>query len=65
MKNNLFSQETQIGQKTIFKEGFYYKKAGVIIMGLTPNKETQLSLFNSFDPKHKSLMSVIDKMNKN
>jgi DNA polymerase V len=54
----------QIGLKAIFKEGFYYKKAGVIVMGLTPNSETQLSLFNVSNPKHQPLMSVIDKMNK-
>jgi DNA polymerase V len=30
----------QIGLKAIFKEGYQYKKAGVIVMGLTPNNET-------------------------
>jgi DNA polymerase V len=54
----------QIGLKAIFKEGFSYKKAGVIVMGLTPNSETQLSLFKTSNPKHQPLMSVIDKMNK-
>lgn len=54
----------QIGLNAIFKEGFHYKKAGVIVMGLTPNSETQLSLFNVSNPKHQPLMSVIDKMNK-
>ena len=55
---------SQIGLKAIFKEGYHYKKAGVIVMGLTPNNETQLSLFNTSNPKHQPLMSVIDKMNK-
>jgi DNA polymerase V len=54
----------QIGLKAIFKEDYYYKKAGVIVMGITPNSETQLSLFNSSNPKHQPLMSVIDKMNR-
>lgn len=54
----------QIGLKAIFKEGYHYKKAGVIVMGLTPNNETQLSLFNTSNPKHQPLMSVIDKMNR-
>ncbi|RZL40305.1 MAG: Y-family DNA polymerase [Pedobacter sp.] len=54
----------QIGLKAIFKEGYYYKKAGVIVMGLTPNNETQLSLFNASNPKHQPLMSVVDKLNK-
>ncbi|MNQ27608.1 DNA polymerase V subunit UmuC [compost metagenome] len=54
----------QIGLNAIFKEGYKYKKAGVIVMGITPNKETQLSIFNTSNPKHQPLMSVIDKMNK-
>lgn len=54
----------QIGLKAIFKEGYHYKKAGVIVMGLTPNNQTQLSLFNTSNPKHQPLMSVVDKLNK-
>lgn len=57
------NQYALIGLKAIFKEGYYYKKAGVIVMGLTPNNETQLSLFNTSNPKHQPLMSVIDKLN--
>ena len=33
-------------------------------MGLTPNNETQLSFFNTSNPRHQSLMSVVDKLNK-
>lgn len=54
----------QIGLKAIFREGYHYKKAGVIVMGLTPNNETQLSFFDSSNPKHQPLMSVIDNMNR-
>jgi len=54
----------QIGLKAIFRDGFHYKKAGVIVMGITPNSETQLSLFNTSNPKHQPLMSVIDLLNK-
>ncbi len=54
----------QIGLNQIFKEGYHYKKAGVIVMGLTPNNETQLSLFSASNPKHQPLMSVVDKLNK-
>ncbi|MFK7031896.1 Y-family DNA polymerase [Flavobacterium oreochromis] len=54
----------QIGLKAIFKEGIQYKKAGVIVMGITPNTQTQLSLFNTSNPKHQPIMSVIDKLNK-
>ncbi len=54
----------QTGLKAIFREGYSYKKAGVVVLGLTPNSETQLSLFNTSNPKHQPLMSVIDKLNK-
>lgn len=54
----------QMGLEAIFKEGYQYKKAGVIVMGLTPNSQVQLSLFNTANPKHQPLMSVIDKLNK-
>ena len=33
-------------------------------MGLTPNDQTQLSLFNTSNPKHQPLMSVVDKLNR-
>jgi len=58
------NQYAQIGLKAIFKEGYNYKKAGVIVMGITPNSETQLSFFNTSNPKHQPLMSVVDKLNK-
>lgn len=58
------NQYAQIGLKAIFKEGYQYKKAGVIVMGLTPNNATQLSLFKSSNYKHQPLMSVVDKLNK-
>ncbi|MBS3992978.1 MAG: Y-family DNA polymerase [Bacteroidetes bacterium] len=54
----------QICLKTIFKEGYNYKKAGVIVMGITPNNQTQLSFFNTSNPRHQPLMSVVDKLNK-
>ncbi|HLW29716.1 MAG TPA: Y-family DNA polymerase [Brumimicrobium sp.] len=54
----------QKGLEAIFKEGYHYKKAGVVLMELTPNNKTQLSLFNTSNPKHQPLMSVIDKLNR-
>lgn len=50
--------------KKIYKEGYQYKKAGVIVMGLTPENQKQLSLFNSENPKHQPLMKVVDKLNR-
>ena len=52
-----------MGLKAIFKEGYQYKKAGVICMGLTPNSAVQLSLFTTTNPKHQPLMRVIDQLN--
>ena len=50
--------------KTIFKKGIKYKRAGVIVSGLVPNNNFQLNLFEHENPKHKPLMSAIDKLNK-
>jgi DNA polymerase V len=47
----------------IFKPGFHYKKAGVILMGITQDQTQQLSMFEYENPKHKILMQVLDKMN--
>ena len=50
------------GLKTIFMEGYQYKKAGVIITEITTN--AQLGLFNSIDrDKRERLMQVVDKIN--
>lgn len=47
----------------IFKSGYYYKKAGVVLMGITQDQTQQLSMFEYENPKHKVLMQVLDKMN--
>ncbi|WP_298997480.1 Y-family DNA polymerase [uncultured Tenacibaculum sp.] len=52
------------GLKAIFKEGYHYKKAGVMVMGLTPNDQKQFTLFNDENPKHEPLMKIIDTLNK-
>jgi len=52
------------GLNKIYRKGFYYKKAGVMLMGLTPNDSRQLSLFKAENPKHKPLMQQIDQLNK-
>ncbi len=51
------------GLNAIFKEGFAYKKAGVVLMGIVPENEVQLNLFFHENPKHQRLMQVIDKIN--
>jgi DNA polymerase V len=52
------------GLKKIYKPGYQYKKAGVIIMGISPASERQLSMFSEEDPRHQVLMKTIDKLNK-
>ncbi|TXB66204.1 Y-family DNA polymerase [Vicingus serpentipes] len=51
------------GLKAIYKKGYQYKKAGVIVMGITPESEKQLNMFTSENPKHQALMKVMDKLN--
>jgi len=51
------------GLYSIFKNGYQYKKAGVIVMDFTPENEQQLNLFQNSNPKHKALMKAIDKTN--
>jgi len=53
----------QLGLKTIFKQGYHYKKAGVIVMGLTPENQNQLTLYSKPNPKHPPIMNIVDRMN--
>ncbi|WP_010522505.1 Y-family DNA polymerase [Aquimarina agarivorans] len=48
----------------IFKPNYYYKKLGVIVMGITSNTHRQLNLFCGGDAKHITLMKAMDAMNK-
>lgn len=49
--------------ETMFKKGIKYKRAGVIVTGIVPTENHQLDLFTKENPKHKPLMSAIDKVN--
>ncbi|MDG1503342.1 MAG: DUF4113 domain-containing protein, partial [Flavicella sp.] len=51
------------GLQAIFKEPYQYKKAGVIVMGLTPSTQKQLALFSNENSKHTPLMDVVDRLN--
>lgn len=51
------------GVNQLFKKGYNYKKAGVVVMGLKSEEEHQFSLFEDENPRHKSLMNVIDSLN--
>ncbi|MCB9359693.1 MAG: Y-family DNA polymerase [Flavobacteriales bacterium] len=51
------------GLKHIYKDGYHYKKAGVIVIKITPQNEKQLMIFQNSNPKHEKLMLIIDKLN--
>lgn len=50
--------------KRIYKPGYGYKKAGVIVLELTSEDSKQTMIFENSDPKHLELMAVMDKLNK-
>jgi DNA polymerase V len=47
----------------IFKQGYHYKKAGVIVQDFTPEANTQLTLFDERNIRHIPLMKAIDNIN--
>lgn len=51
------------GLKQIFRSGYRYKKAGVIVMDLVSENARQLSLFENPNPKHRELMKAMDTIN--
>lgn len=51
------------GLELIFKSGYSYKKAGVIIQDFTPKTEKQLTFFEQSNQKHSKVMEAMDKIN--
>lgn len=49
--------------KLIFKKGYHYKKAGVIVQDFTPEEIVQTTLFENRDERHIPLMQTVDKIN--
>jgi DNA polymerase V len=49
--------------KQIYKEGIYYKKAGVIVFDLSPEEHHQTTLFDKRNERHIPLMKAVDKLN--
>lgn len=47
----------------IYKSGYRYKKAGVIVMDFSPQSQVQYKIFGDTDPRHQSLMQALDKVN--
>jgi len=52
------------GLKSIFRKGYRYKKAGVIVSEISPERPLQADLFDTRDrTKYKKIMTVMDKLN--
>jgi len=51
--------------KSIYKKGYQYKKAGVIVLDLVPESNYQINIFENENPKHKKLMKSLDFINHN
>lgn len=50
--------------EAIYKKGYAYKKAGVIVSNIVPNSSQQMSLFSQKDPfKNKNIMQAMDHIN--
>lgn len=61
MEVNKFAQ---LALKMMYKPGYSYKKAGVIVSGITAGDAMQLNMFYGEDPRHMDLMKVIDRLNR-
>ena len=48
----------------IYKDGYAYKKAGILVSGLVPEDPRQLSLFEEENTHHPNLMKAMDVLNK-
>lgn len=52
------------GLQSIFREGYQYKKAGVIVSEITPQRPLQADMFDTRDRvKHNKVMEAMDKIN--
>jgi DNA polymerase V len=53
------------GIRRIYREGYQYKKAGVMLMGLVPLSQIQTDLFDRQDRvRSKQLMTALDAINR-
>lgn len=55
----------RLALKNIYKEGYHYKKAGVIVMDIVPRNCVQQNLFDERDRmKHEQVLEVLDSVHK-
>jgi len=52
------------GLESIYQKGYRFKKAGVIVSGITPEHQKQLNLFLDENPKHSQAMKALDQINR-
>ncbi|HON51621.1 MAG TPA: Y-family DNA polymerase [Bacteroidales bacterium] len=52
-----------IALQNIYKPGYAYKKAGVIVMDVLPEHTKQYNLFEESNPKHPAIMQAMDTIN--
>lgn len=53
------------GLDIIYKEGYLFKKVGIIMLGLIPESQSQGSLFDKRDrTKNRELLKTVDKLNR-
>ena len=61
------SEAALYGLKRIYKPGYAYKKAGVMLMSLCPSDQVPVDLFSGFDEpdtqRAKNLMATLDEIN--
>lgn len=53
-----------MGLEQIFKKGYGYKRAGVLVMDFTHENNQQLNLFQNRNTKHIPIMKAMDKLNR-
>lgn len=53
-----------IALRNIYRKGYFFKKAGVIIMDIVPDSAIQQNMFDNVDrERQKKLMKVVDRLN--
>lgn len=52
-----------VALQKIYKPGYAYKKAGVIVMDILPEQTKQYTLFQDSNPKHPAIMQAMDTIN--
>ncbi|PDH46556.1 MAG: SOS mutagenesis and repair protein UmuC [Flavobacteriales bacterium MED-G15] len=60
----ILNQYALKGLRSIFKSGIEYKKAGILLLGLSPSTSRQMSLFEKNTARHTALMQAMDKIHR-